>query len=118
MPVSPLTPPHSAPLTPESSPEPFERCGRRSIRAVMMRAGTSKGLFFKLDDLPKRRDDWREVILAAMGSPDQNNKQLDGMGGGVSTQSKVAVVSRSSDLRADVDYLFIQGTYLGVRQDG
>lgn len=74
-----------------------------------MRAGTSKGLFFKLQDLPTRQSEWRDVILAAMGSPDQNNKQLDGMGGGVSTQSKVAIVSRSEDSRADVDYLFVQG---------
>jgi 2-methylaconitate cis-trans-isomerase PrpF len=74
-----------------------------------MRAGTSKGLFFRLQDLPADRSDWQEVILAAMGSPDATGKQLDGMGGGASTQSKVAVVSPSTDPRADVDYLFIQG---------
>jgi hypothetical protein len=82
---------------------------RKTLNAVVMRAGTSKGLFLRLEDLPARREDWTPIILAAMGSPDPYLKQLDGMGGGVSTQSKVAVVSRSSDPAADVDYLFIQG---------
>jgi hypothetical protein len=82
---------------------------RKAFNAVVMRAGTSKGLFLKLEDLPARREDWTPIILAAMGSPDPYMKQLDGMGGGVSTQSKIAVVSRSDDPRADVDYLFIQG---------
>lgn len=82
---------------------------RKALNAVVMRAGTSKGLFLKLEDLPARREDWTPIILAAMGSPDPYMKQLDGMGGGVSTQSKIAVVSRSDDPRADVDYLFIQG---------
>jgi 2-methylaconitate cis-trans-isomerase PrpF len=43
-----------------------------------------------------------------MGSPDPNGRQLDGLGGGTSTTSKIAVVSKSSDPRADVDYLFVQ----------
>lgn len=74
-----------------------------------MRAGTSKGLFFRLQDLPADKAEWKEVLLSAMGSPDNNKKQLNGVGGGVSTQSKVAVVSPSKDPRADVDYLFVQG---------
>ena len=82
---------------------------RKTLNAVVMRAGTSKGLFLRLEDLPAQREDWTPIILAAMGSPDPYMKQLDGMGGGVSTQSKVAVVSRSTDPNADVDYLFIQG---------
>lgn len=76
-----------------------------------MRAGTSKGLFFNVDDLPRDRDAWRHVLLAAMGSPDPSSRQLDGVGGGVSTASKVAVVSVSDDPEADVDYLFIQGAH-------
>jgi hypothetical protein len=88
---------------------------RKALNAVVMRAGTSKGLFLKLEDLPARREDWTPIILAAMGSPDPYMKQLDGMGGGVSTQSKIAVVSRSDDPRADVDYLFIQGALEGHR---
>ena len=74
-----------------------------------MRAGTSKGLFFRLEDLPKDRNTWGPILLAAMGSPDPAFKQLDGMGGGSSTQSKVAVMSTSTSPDADVDYLFIQG---------
>lgn len=88
---------------------------RKALNAVVMRAGTSKGLFLKLEDLPARREDWTPIILAAMGSPDPYMKQLDGMGGGVSTQSKIAVVSRSDDPRADVDYLFIQGRSICCR---
>jgi hypothetical protein len=82
---------------------------RRRIRAVLMRAGTSKGLFFHLSDLPASREEWGPVILAAMGSPDAYGRQLDGLGGGQSTQSKVAVVSRSDVPGVDVDYLFVQG---------
>lgn len=74
-----------------------------------MRAGTSKGLFFRQQDLPQDRAEWQEIIATAMGSPDGYLKQLNGMGGGVSTQSKVAVVGPSDDPRADVDYTFIQG---------
>lgn len=122
----PITPPRSA--SPGSSPEPttredahtdvnvraqHARLRRHRIRSVLMRAGTSKGLFFRLEDLPANRKDWRDVILAAMGSPDKNLKQLDGLGGGASTQSKIAIVSPSDDPRADVDYLFIQGMYEG-----
>jgi 2-methylaconitate cis-trans-isomerase PrpF len=74
-----------------------------------MRAGTSRGLFFRLEDLPVERAEWREVILGAMGSPDPYLRQLDGLGGGQSTSSKVAVVSRSTFPGVDIDYLFIQG---------
>ena len=98
----------SSPSSPASSHvEPV--ISRHALRSVLMRAGTSKGLFLHLEDLPADRAQWEQIILSCMGSPDVNLKQLDGAGGGVSTQSKVAVISRSSDPRADVDYLFIQG---------
>ena len=77
-----------------------------------MRAGTSKGLFFHLSDLPTDRAEWPALMLSAMGSPDPFLRQLDGLGGGVSTQSKIAVVSRSEDPDVDVDYLFVQGASL------
>ena len=80
--------------------------GQVSIPAVMMRGGTSKGLFFVASDLPcdaKIRD---AVLLAAMGSPDP--RQVDGAGGGDTLTSKVAIVSRSASPEADVDYLFAQ----------
>ncbi len=79
-----------------------------------MRAGTSRGLFFKLEDLPESREDWAEIISNTMGSPDPFSRQLDGMGAGTSTTSKVAVVSKSADPRADVDYLFIQGDLVAI----
>jgi 2-methylaconitate cis-trans-isomerase PrpF len=84
---------------------------RMQLSAVLMRAGTSKGLFLNLADLPEDRSQWGAIILGAMGSPDPYLKQLDGMGGGVSTQSKVAVICPSARPDADVDYLFIQGQF-------
>ncbi|RSH90434.1 hypothetical protein EHS25_001039 [Saitozyma podzolica] len=109
----PLTPPHPDSPSPPSSDlgSPVEcqtRSTRRRIRSVLMRAGTSRGLFFRLEDLPVERAEWREVILGAMGSPDPYLRQLDGLGGGQSTSSKVAVVSRSTFPGVDIDYLFIQ----------
>ena len=71
-----------------------------------MRGGTSRGPFFLLSDLPqdtKKRD---EVLLAAMGSP--HHYQVDGIGGSISLTSKVAIISRSKQPGADVDYLFAQ----------
>ena len=59
--------------------------------------------------MPEHRDQWKPILLGAMGSPDPYLRQLDGVGGGISTTSKVAVVGRSEDPRADVDYLFVQG---------
>ena len=83
--------------------------GPRRLRAVLMRSGTSKGLFFRREDLPTDREDWAPLILAAMGSPDSYGRQLNGCGGGTSTQSKVAVVGRCEDSSiADIDYTFCQ----------
>jgi 2-methylaconitate cis-trans-isomerase PrpF len=73
-----------------------------------MRGGTSKGLFFHENHLPsdpQRRD---RVILAAFGSPDPNKRQIDGVGGGVSTTSKVAIISPSDSPDYDVVYNFGQ----------
>lgn len=107
----PLTPPRTASPSNASddsgNEEPVLR--RHKLRTVVMRAGTSKGLFLRLEDLPHDQDAWGPIILSAMGSPDPNSRQLDGMGGGASTTSKVAVVSPSLRPDADVDYLFIQG---------
>ena len=81
---------------------------RRSIAAVMMRSGTSKGLFFHRDDLPKNTDEWSPILLSAMGSATGDMRQLDGVGGATSTTSKVAVVGKSQRDDADVDYTFAQ----------
>lgn len=73
-----------------------------------MRGGTSKGLIFRAEDLPADRADWAPIFLAAMGSPDPNGRQMDGMGGGISSLSKVCVVGKPTHPDADVDYTFAQ----------
>ena len=82
------------------------------IPATYMRGGTSKGVFFRLDDLPERartpgaaRD---ALLLRVIGSPDPYGKHTDGMGGATSSTSKTVIVSRSSMPEHDVDYLFGQ----------
>ena len=79
-----------------------------SCPAVFMRGGTSKGLFFRAEDLPSDPAVRARFILRATGSPDPNLRQLDGMGGGISSLSKVMIVSRSGREGVDVDYRFAQ----------
>jgi 2-methylaconitate cis-trans-isomerase PrpF len=76
-----------------------------------MRGGTSKALMFRAADLPADRAQWDAIFLAAMGVPDPYGRQLDGMGGGLSSLNKVCVVGPPSRPDADVDYTFVQ---LGV----
>jgi 4-oxalomesaconate tautomerase len=71
-----------------------------------MRGGTSKGLYFRVEDLPADTATRDKVLLAAMGSPDI--RQIDGMGGAHPLTSKIAIVSKPSRPDADVDYLFLQ----------
>lgn len=78
------------------------------LRAVFMRGGTSKAVMFRAEDLPADRTEWDRIFLAAMGSPDPNGRQLDGMGGGLSSLSKICVVGRPSRSDADVDFTFVQ----------
>lgn len=59
-------------------------------------------------DLPTSRKDWAPIMLSAMGSPDPYGRQLDGLGGGVSSLSKVCVVKASERQDADVDFTFVQ----------
>lgn len=77
-----------------------------AIPTVIMRGGTSKGLYFLKEDLPEKTAVRDALLLAAMGSPDP--RQIDGMGGAHPLTSKVAVVSKSTVAEADVDYLFLQ----------
>ncbi|MDE0392864.1 MAG: PrpF family protein [Rhodospirillales bacterium] len=79
-----------------------------ALPAVFMRGGTSKGLFFHQRDLPAERAERDALFLAALGSPDPHGRQLDGMGGGISSLSKVVVVSPSARPGVDIDYLFAQ----------
>jgi len=82
------------------------------IPATYMRGGTSKGVFFCLDDLPEKaqtpgpaRD---KLLLRVIGSPDPYQKQTDGMGGATSSTSKTVILSKSTQPDHDVDYLFGQ----------
>jgi len=77
-----------------------------AIPCAVMRGGTSKGLYFLKNDLPADIALRDQVLMAAMGSPDE--RQIDGMGGAHPLTSKVAVISPPSRLDADVDYLFLQ----------
>src|SRR4051812_35334076 len=76
------------------------------IPTIFMRGGTSRGPFFKADDLPQDPAARDRVLLAAMGSPDM--RQIDGLGGADTLTSKVAIVSKSSRSGVDIDYLFAQ----------
>src|SRR5690348_3910441 len=81
---------------------------QRPIPAVFMRGGTSKAIMFHARDLPADRKAWDSIFAAAMGSPDPYGRQLDGMGGGVSSLSKVCVLAPSDRADADIDYTFAQ----------
>jgi len=78
------------------------------IPAVFMRGGTSNAVVFHARDLPADREQWDDIFLAAIGSPDPYGRQLDGMGGGVSSLSKVCVIGPSTRPDADIDYTFAQ----------
>jgi len=84
----------------------MSRPSQTAIPCTLMRGGTSKGPFFLASDLPGDVQTRDRVLLAAMGSPDA--RQIDGVGGADPLTSKVAIVSRSSQPRIDVDYLFAQ----------
>lgn len=82
------------------------------IPATYIRGGTSKGVFFRLQDLPAvaqvpgaARD---AILLRVIGSPDPYGKQIDGMGGATSSTSKTVILSKSTRADHDVDYLFGQ----------
>ena len=77
-------------------------------RAAFIRGGTSKAIVFQSKDLPSDRSAWDAIFLRAMGTPDPYGRQLNGMGGGVSSLSKVCVVGPAGVAGADVDYTFAQ----------
>ena len=81
---------------------------QQRIKAVFMRGGTSKGLVFHDRDLPPAGAARDAALLAAMGSPDPDMRQLDGMGGGISSLSKICIVGPPTHPQADVDYTFGQ----------
>jgi 4-oxalomesaconate tautomerase len=79
---------------------------RDGIPCIWMRGGTSKGAYFLASDLPADPAARDALLLRLMGSPDP--RQIDGIGGADPLTSKIAVVRRSPDAEADVDYLFLQ----------
>ncbi|MCY4288623.1 MAG: 4-oxalomesaconate tautomerase [Aestuariivita sp.] len=77
-----------------------------AIPFLFMRGGTSRGPYFRRCDLPQNRDDLSKVLMAIMGAGYPQN--IDGLGGGTSVTTKVAMLSASDDNWADVDYFFAQ----------
>ncbi len=75
----------------------------RKFKTVFMRGGTSKGCFFLKEDLPEDRNEWDSIFLQVMGSPDP--KQIDGLGGTVSSNNKIVIVWKSEEEGIDVEYL-------------
>ncbi|KAG2419103.1 hypothetical protein HFD88_002207 [Aspergillus terreus] len=83
------------------------RAPQRSLPASYYRGGTSRAVFFKQGDLPTDRTNWDEIFRRVIGSPDPNGRQLDGLGGGISSLSKICVVGPSTRPDADIDYTFV-----------
>lgn len=75
----------------------------RTFKTVYMRGGTSKGCMFHMEDLPENREEWDSIFLQVMGNPDP--KQIDGMGGTVSSNNKIVIVWKSEEPDVDVEYL-------------
>ncbi|KAI1364320.1 DUF453 domain protein [Xylaria arbuscula] len=80
---------------------------QNSIRASYYRGGTSRAIMLRREDLPSDKSQWDRIFLGCIGSPDPYWRQLDGMGGGISSLSKVCVVGASTHPEADVDYTFV-----------
>lgn len=83
---------------------------------VYMRGGTSKAVFFHEKDLPEDKSLWDDIFLKVMGTPDV--KQIDGMGGTVSSTSKIAIIAPSNKPGVDVEYTFRQVDIVIPRVDG
>nr|POE51731.1 3-methylitaconate isomerase [Quercus suber] len=84
-----------------------------SFRATFARGGTSNGLVILRSQLPTDREKWQPILAAAMGSPDEYGRQLNGMGSGISSTSKVCVIEASDRPGVDIDFTFVQ---VGVRE--
>ncbi|PYI09511.1 DUF453-domain-containing protein [Aspergillus sclerotiicarbonarius CBS 121057] len=84
---------------------------QHSLPAAYYRGGTSRAVIFNQAHLPPRSE-WDDIFRGVIGSPDPYGRQLDGLGGGISSLSKVCVVGKSTHPDADVDYTFVS---LGVK---
>lgn len=75
----------------------------RKFKTVFMRGGICKGCMFHKEDLPENHEEWDSIFLQVMGNPDP--KQMDGLGGTISSNNKVVVVWKSEEANVDVEYL-------------
>lgn len=110
-PASVLTKPSAPILCPSSQKRALSGTNNRmtaSFPASFARGGTSNGLLIHKSDLPPGVSRWQPILSRAMGSPDYFGRQLNGMGSGISSTSKVCVVEKSSRPGIDVDYTFVQ----------
>lgn len=82
------------------------------LPAAYYRGGTSRAIFFKQDDLPADKAKWDPIFRGVIGSPDPYGRQLDGLGGGISSLSKICIVGKPTHPGADIDYTFVS---LGVK---
>ena len=81
---------------------------QQKVRAVYMRGGTSRAIFFHERDLPAPGPERDHILLASIGSPDPYGRQIDGLGGGISSLSKACIIGPPTMRGADVDYTFAQ----------
>ncbi len=79
---------------------------QKSIPFMLFRGGTSRGPYFRSEDLPTDRDRLSEILISVIGAG--NIRNINGLGGGSSVSTKVAILSKSSEPEADVEYLFAQ----------
>ncbi|KAM7201013.1 PrpF protein [Naviculisporaceae sp. PSN 640] len=80
---------------------------KRTLPAIFARGGTSNGLVIMRDHLPPVQE-WHKILPAAMGSPDPYGRQLNGLGSGISSTSKICVLSPSARPDADIEFTFVQ----------
>ncbi|HEY2716285.1 MAG TPA: PrpF domain-containing protein [Solirubrobacterales bacterium] len=81
---------------------------QRRCPVAVMRGGSSRALVFRAEDLPEDVDAQDRIFLAALGCPDPTGRQVDGLGGGASSNNKVAIVAPSREPGVDLDYTFCQ----------
>src|SRR4029077_14140797 len=93
---------------PSSGQWELEIMSQKKVRAVYMRGGTSRCLVFHERDLPAPGPQRDGILSAALGSPDPYGRQLDGIGGGISSLSKACIIGPPTHRDGDVDYPFAQ----------
>lgn len=105
-----LANPLSIPVCSKSTKRAFSDANdmTASFQASFARGGTSNGLLIHKSDLPPGVSRWQPILSRAMGSPDYFGRQLNGMGSGISSTSKICIVKKSSRPSIDVDYTFVQ----------